>query len=219
MVCGWSAPVTIGKLVSQCAEAMRIAFGLPRRLPSAAHARPAAPASRACIGEPWEMNTLGRGTMDYAPRAGSLGIKPSACIASLTFGRAATRWLYFCTLGHFERSMLVGFVELERRHVALRVHLPEVAAAIHRLVFGVDLLQLDVDARFARHDVGRERAGAGGVIKLHAFSPLWGLGQSLDDCGRNADRRALLLSDVHCAERGRGQRYQRRYGDELSSHG
>src|SRR5947207_1032941 len=63
MVCGWSAPVTIGKLVSQCAEAMRIAFGLPRRLPSAAHARPAAPASRACIGEPWEMNTLGKGTM------------------------------------------------------------------------------------------------------------------------------------------------------------
>src|SRR5436853_4751773 len=69
MVSGWSAPVTIGRLVSQCAEAMRIAFGLPRRLPSAAHARPAAPASRACIGEPWLMNTLGSGTMDLcAPR-------------------------------------------------------------------------------------------------------------------------------------------------------
>src|SRR3989442_13150306 len=63
MVGGWSAPVTIGKLFSQCAEAIRIAFGLPRRLPSAAHARPAAPASRACIGEPCEMKTLGSGIM------------------------------------------------------------------------------------------------------------------------------------------------------------
>src|SRR5258708_32427871 len=69
MVCGWSAPVTIGRLVSQCAEAMRIAFGLPRRLPSAAHATPAGPASRACIGEPREMKTLGRGTMRlWGPR-------------------------------------------------------------------------------------------------------------------------------------------------------
>ena len=63
MVCGRSAPVTIGRLVSQCAEAMRIASGLPSRLPSAAHATPAGPASRACIGEPCEMKTLGRGTI------------------------------------------------------------------------------------------------------------------------------------------------------------
>src|SRR3954468_17326891 len=68
MVCGWSAPVTVGRLVSQCAEAMRIAFGLPRRLPSAAHAMPAGPASRACIGEPCEMKTLGSGTMALCPR-------------------------------------------------------------------------------------------------------------------------------------------------------
>src|SRR5579864_1417690 len=111
MVCGWSAPVTIGRLVSQCAEAMRIALGLPRRLPSAAHARPAGPASRACIGEPCEIKTLGRGTMAYAARAGSLGIRPSACIASLTFGRAATRLWYFCRFGHFERSICVGLVQ------------------------------------------------------------------------------------------------------------
>src|SRR3954468_25073013 len=49
----------MGRLVSQCAEAMTIAFGLPRRRPSARQASPAAPGSRACMGEPWEMKTLG----------------------------------------------------------------------------------------------------------------------------------------------------------------
>src|SRR4051812_41798761 len=49
----------MGRLVSQCAEAMTIAFGLPRRRPSARHASPAAPGSSACMGEPWEMKTLG----------------------------------------------------------------------------------------------------------------------------------------------------------------
>src|SRR5215213_7807659 len=38
---------------------MTIAFGLPSRRPSARHASPAAPDSRACMGEPWEMKTLG----------------------------------------------------------------------------------------------------------------------------------------------------------------
>src|SRR6267142_4930608 len=61
MVSGRAVPVTMGRLVSQCAEAMRIACGLPSRLPSAAHAVPAGPACSACIGEPWEMKTLGSG--------------------------------------------------------------------------------------------------------------------------------------------------------------
>src|SRR5690242_11646058 len=70
MVSGRAEPVTIGRLVSQCADAMRIACGLPSRLPSAAHASPAGPASRACIGEPWEMKTLGSGiTMPRSVRA------------------------------------------------------------------------------------------------------------------------------------------------------
>src|SRR5437763_5517576 len=61
MVSGRAVPVTIGRLVSQCAEAIRIACGLPSRLPSAPHATPAGPACSACIGEPWEMKTLGSG--------------------------------------------------------------------------------------------------------------------------------------------------------------
>src|SRR5258705_127962 len=36
------------------------ACGLPGPVPGPPHPRPARPASRACIGEPWEMNTLGR---------------------------------------------------------------------------------------------------------------------------------------------------------------
>src|SRR5262245_14877846 len=59
MVSGFALPVSCGRPVSQCAEAMAIARGLPRRRPSAAQARPAAPASRACIGEPCERKTLG----------------------------------------------------------------------------------------------------------------------------------------------------------------
>src|SRR5207245_5231796 len=51
----------MGSLVSQWAEAIRMACGLPSRLPSAAHAVPAGPACSACIGEPWEMKTLGSG--------------------------------------------------------------------------------------------------------------------------------------------------------------
>src|SRR5205085_6704104 len=56
---GLLLPVSIGRLVSQCAEAMTMPRGLPRRRPSASHALPAGPACRACIGEPWEMKTLG----------------------------------------------------------------------------------------------------------------------------------------------------------------
>src|SRR3954466_6318165 len=38
---------------------MRMARGLPMRGRSAPHASPAAPGCRACMGEPWEMKTLG----------------------------------------------------------------------------------------------------------------------------------------------------------------
>src|SRR3954468_1123617 len=107
----------MGRLVSQCAAAIRIAFVLPRRLPSAAHAVPAAPASRACIGEPCEMKTLGRGTIKlkgrdhYVVLSCSFGIRPSACMASFTFGRAATRFWKAWMFGHFDRSICVGLVQ------------------------------------------------------------------------------------------------------------
>ncbi|MNL73941.1 hypothetical protein D3C87_1994810 [compost metagenome] len=35
----------------------------------------------------------------------------------------------------------------------------------------VDLDDLELDAGFAQADMGRERAGAGGVIKLHGHVP------------------------------------------------
>ena len=59
MVSGSAAPVSAGRSVSQCADAIRIARGEGSRRPSAAQTSPAAPASSACIGEPWEMNRTG----------------------------------------------------------------------------------------------------------------------------------------------------------------
>src|SRR6185295_17253975 len=59
MVSGLSPPVSIGRLVSQCAEEMRIARGRGSRCASAFQASPAGPAWSACMGDPWETKTLG----------------------------------------------------------------------------------------------------------------------------------------------------------------
>src|SRR5712671_4469550 len=64
MVSGFALPVSIGTLVSQCADEIRIARGFGSRRPRLSHASPAAPASSACMGEPWEMKTLGRRAME-----------------------------------------------------------------------------------------------------------------------------------------------------------
>src|SRR5476649_1722261 len=61
MVSGFAVPVTSGTAVSQCAEAMRIAFGRGRLRPRFSQTPRTAPGSSACIGEPWEMNSVGSG--------------------------------------------------------------------------------------------------------------------------------------------------------------
>src|SRR5258708_34987029 len=85
MVAGLALPVSIGTLVSQCAEAMRIARSFGRRRPSAFQASPAAPGWRACIGEPWEMNTLGSGFMNsesfHSTAAGTRPMRPVCRLA------------------------------------------------------------------------------------------------------------------------------------------
>src|SRR5205823_13421056 len=68
----------------------------------------------------------------------------------------------------------LAVVQLEHGHIAARVHLPEVAAAFHAFVLGVDLLQLDGNAGLARDDVRRKRASSRCVVKLHALSPSFG---------------------------------------------
>src|SRR5947208_12787309 len=82
-------------------------------------------------------------------------------------------------------------VELERRHVALRVDLPVVLSARGLLVGNVHLLEIELVAGFAQHDVGRHRAGAGSVVQFHGQSFLfetdWGeLARRLDGLPPNA---------------------------------
>src|SRR5258708_16327762 len=85
MVSGLALPVSVGALVCQCAEAIRMARGFGRRRPSAFQASPAAPGSRACIGEPWEMNTLGSGFMNsesfHSTAAGTRPMRPVCRLA------------------------------------------------------------------------------------------------------------------------------------------
>src|SRR5688572_24708246 len=71
----------------------------------------------------------------------------------------------------------LAVVELERGHVALGIDLPEIAVADNRLGLGVHLRQREGNARLVRDDVGRERAGARGVVQLHHGSPV--------ECGDN----------------------------------
>src|SRR5258706_14132199 len=58
-------------------------------------------------------------------------------------------------------------VELEGRHVTLRVDLPVVLSGRGLLVGYVHLLEIELVAGFAQHDVGRHRAGAGSVVQFH----------------------------------------------------
>jgi len=63
----------------------------------------------------------------------------------------------------------LAVVELERRNVALGIDLPEIVAARGLLVRDVDLFQVELVARFARDDMRRHRAGAGGKVQFHAY--------------------------------------------------
>jgi hypothetical protein len=68
---------------------------------------------------------------------------------------------------HRTFGQLLPIVHFEDRHLVLRID-----ARKHRAVGGlalgaVELRQLQIDAGFAGNDVGRERTGAGPVIKFH----------------------------------------------------
>src|SRR5262249_14619781 len=58
-------------------------------------------------------------------------------------------------------------VEFEHRHLALAVDGPIVRPRFGFLFLIVDLLQVEVGAHLAHHDMGRERAGTGRKVKLH----------------------------------------------------
>jgi len=66
----------------------------------------------------------------------------------------------------FNPSLAV--VELQRGHVAARVDRQVVGAVGGLLGVEVDLHQLERDAGLLGDDVRGERAGAGGVVELHA---------------------------------------------------
>ena len=53
----------------------------------------------------------------------------------------------------------VAIVERERRHLAFRIDLEEVAAVLGFLGAHVDLLEIERHFRLAQNDVWRERAG------------------------------------------------------------
>src|ERR1700682_4672320 len=72
MVSGRGLPVSIGIDVSQCADAMSTARGRGNVRPRSAQARPAMPASIACMGEPCERKTVGK-VMTSAPDLSSRG--------------------------------------------------------------------------------------------------------------------------------------------------
>src|SRR5512134_1622085 len=84
-------------------------------------------------------------------------------------GREAGVWLLVGEVLHDRRALGedLAVIELERGHVAAAVHLPVIAAALDGLVLGIHLLQLERDAKLARHYVGGEGASTGCVIKLH----------------------------------------------------
>jgi hypothetical protein len=61
----------------------------------------------------------------------------------------------------------IAVVELQHRHHALRIDLPEIAAGRRLLGLVVDLLDIDRQSGLARDDVRRQRTGAGRVVELH----------------------------------------------------
>jgi hypothetical protein len=64
-------------------------------------------------------------------------------------------------------------VQFQQRHVAARIDREVVVAAFQAMRGEVDLDEIGGDAGLAQRDVDGERAGAGGVIKLHGGSPGW----------------------------------------------
>jgi hypothetical protein len=59
IVSGLAAPVSAGMFVSQCAEAISIAFGFGMSRAMPCQTARTAPGWMACIGEPWERNRTG----------------------------------------------------------------------------------------------------------------------------------------------------------------
>ncbi len=65
----------------------------------------------------------------------------------------------------------VTVVEAEGGHIALRIHGREIATVLGFLRLDVSLDQIEGEAGLAQRDMRRERAGSGGVIKLHGRAP------------------------------------------------
>jgi hypothetical protein len=61
-------PVTIGTLVSQCAEVISTPFGRGSVFAIARHAAPASPGSTARIGEPCDRKSVGRAAWSVIAR-------------------------------------------------------------------------------------------------------------------------------------------------------
>jgi hypothetical protein len=61
MVSGLGLPVSIGRFVSQCAEAMSSARGRGSARAMSCQAARTAPGSMACMGEPCDRNSVGSG--------------------------------------------------------------------------------------------------------------------------------------------------------------
>jgi hypothetical protein len=62
-------------------------------------------------------------------------------------------------------------VELQDRHHAFRVHIPEILAALGHLGLAVHALEIGSNPGFMQRNVDGERAGSGRVIQLHVFLP------------------------------------------------
>ncbi|MCY1243500.1 hypothetical protein D9M72_565170 [compost metagenome] len=77
---------------------------------------------------------------------------------------------------------VAGF-QHQRRHIAFGIDRLEIGAAFGEVGRGVDLDDLKIDAGLAQADMGRERAGAGGIKKLHGQIP-FAMVVSVED-GRN----------------------------------
>src|ERR1700730_17592231 len=63
----------------------------------------------------------------------------------------------------------LAVVEFENRDLALGVDGPVVDPGLGLLLLIVHLLEIVLCTRLAHHDVGRERAGAWGIVKLHSI--------------------------------------------------
>ena len=65
----------------------------------------------------------------------------------------------------------VAAVEFKRRHIAVRIDCQVILAAFGALFCGVDFFDVKGGSGFGERNVGRERAGAGFIIKLHRRVP------------------------------------------------